>query len=163
MTAFCGWRQMCLTRTSINTGQQLHVPYAKRVYNWIRRRRDDACNYSSCLLRAQQLVSLRGGRWVNCFTRSRPFWEVLSDNGPTRPLILSPFLLSYGVADAVCGIFCRQWTSMSTLLDLKSSVLRQVQRSQSLRTRREPPASTSAGGSPPTLARRSGTVVHRWV
>ncbi|XP_077069527.1 BAI1-associated protein 3 isoform X2 [Siphateles boraxobius] len=50
---------------------------------------------------------------------------------------------------------------MSTLLDLKSSVLRQVQRSQSLRTRREPPASTSTEGSPPTLARRSGTVVHR--
>ncbi|XP_048049575.1 BAI1-associated protein 3 [Megalobrama amblycephala] len=50
---------------------------------------------------------------------------------------------------------------MSTLLDLKSSVLRQVQRSQSLRARREPPASTSAGGSPPTLARRSGTIVHR--
>ncbi|XP_067276686.1 BAI1-associated protein 3 [Pseudorasbora parva] len=50
---------------------------------------------------------------------------------------------------------------MSTLLDLKSSVLRQVQRSQSLRTRREPPASTNAGGSPPALARRSGTIVHR--
>ncbi|KTF87351.1 hypothetical protein cypCar_00014022 [Cyprinus carpio] len=50
---------------------------------------------------------------------------------------------------------------MSTLLDLKSSMLRQVQRSQSLRARREPPASTSAGGSPPTLARRSGTIVHR--
>ncbi|RXN16087.1 BAI1-associated 3 [Labeo rohita] len=49
---------------------------------------------------------------------------------------------------------------MSTLLDLKSSVLRQVQRSQSLRTRREPPASTSTGGSPPPLARRSGTIVH---
>nr|XP_055045759.1 BAI1-associated protein 3 [Misgurnus anguillicaudatus]XP_055045766.1 BAI1-associated protein 3 [Misgurnus anguillicaudatus] len=50
---------------------------------------------------------------------------------------------------------------MSTLLDLKSSVLRQVQRSQSLRTRREPPAAASAGGSPPTIARRSGTTIHR--
>ncbi|XP_030645671.1 BAI1-associated protein 3 [Chanos chanos] len=45
---------------------------------------------------------------------------------------------------------------MSTLLDLKSSVLRQVQRSQSLRSRREPPTPVSS-----PLTHRSGTVVHR--
>lgn len=33
---------------------------------------------------------------------------------------------------------------MTTLLDLKSSVLRQVQRSQSLRSRREPPSTPSS-------------------
>ncbi|XP_076000368.1 BAI1-associated protein 3 [Genypterus blacodes] len=51
---------------------------------------------------------------------------------------------------------------MTTLLDLKSSVLRQVQRSQSLRSRREPPP--AAAGSPLThapdpLPRRQGTVI----
>lgn len=42
--------------------------------------------------------------------------------------------------------FCapRQWKIMTTLLDLKSSVLRQVQRSQSLRSRREPPPTASS-------------------
>ncbi|XP_036421408.1 BAI1-associated protein 3 [Colossoma macropomum] len=40
---------------------------------------------------------------------------------------------------------------MSTLLELKSSVLRQVQRSQSLRSRREPPPTAAAG--PPTPTR----------
>ncbi|XP_066530374.1 BAI1-associated protein 3 [Hoplias malabaricus] len=41
---------------------------------------------------------------------------------------------------------------MSTLLELKSSVLRQVQRSQSLRSRREPPPAAAAGPLTPTRA-----------
>ncbi|KAI4903364.1 hypothetical protein NFI96_010770, partial [Prochilodus magdalenae] len=45
---------------------------------------------------------------------------------------------------------------MSTLLELKSSVLRQVQRSQSLRSRREPPPTAAAG--PPTPTRVSDRV-----
>lgn len=47
---------------------------------------------------------------------------------------------------------------MSTLLELKSSVLRQVQRSQSLRSRREPPpaaAAAAAAASPLTLPHKS--------
>lgn len=48
-----------------------------------------------------------------------------------------------------CLLFCvfffpQQWNIMTTLLDLKSSVLRQVQRSQSLRSRREPPPPTAS-------------------
>ena len=48
---------------------------------------------------------------------------------------------------------------MTTLLDLKSSVLRQVQRSQSLRGRREPPPPTP--GSP--LRPRPEPLPRRWV
>ncbi|GAA6068488.1 BAI1-associated protein 3, partial [Tachysurus ichikawai] len=44
---------------------------------------------------------------------------------------------------------------MSTLLELKSSVMRQVQRSQSLRSRREPPP---ASASPQTLPHKAERV-----
>lgn len=52
--------------------------------------------------------------------------------------------------------------TMTTLLDLKSSVLRQVQRSQSLRSRREPPPSASSPLThcPEPLPRRWATGVH---
>ncbi|XP_072532527.1 BAI1-associated protein 3 [Salminus brasiliensis] len=48
---------------------------------------------------------------------------------------------------------------MSTLLELKSSVLRQVQRSQSLRSRREPPPAAAATAGPPTPTRAPDRVV----
>lgn len=51
-----------------------------------------------------------------------------------------------------------QWRTMTTLLDLKSSVLRQVQRSQSLRTRRESPPTPSS-----PLAHRPEPLPRRWV
>lgn len=58
----------------------------------------------------------------------------------------------------VFALCVRRWRTMTTLLDLKSSVLRQVQRSQSLRTRRESPPTPSS-----PLAHRPEPLPRRWV
>ncbi|TSZ68978.1 BAI1-associated protein 3 [Bagarius yarrelli] len=77
-----------------------------------------------------------------------PFWTescLIESGSSQRQLLIVPLLIS----SANCG-----GPAMSTLLELKSSVLRQVQRSQSLRSRREPPPTgngASASTSPKSL------------